>query len=123
MCRPFIAFIPDGLEQGCECRFRVRVVNRIGEQFSLFGESHGSIGFRGKCQSVNRLLIPCKFQYSLCRSGIVDKQIALRITGDEPFVAKRWGDYRNGRGMRIKLMNLLKASERTFLCLPHRHPD
>jgi hypothetical protein len=48
MLRFLITFIPYGLEQGCECRLRMRVVNRIGEQFSMVGEGHCSVGFGGK---------------------------------------------------------------------------
>ena len=123
MFRSLIAFVPDGLEQSCECRLRMRVVDRIGEQCSLVGESDGSIGFGGKCQGVDRLLVSLQLQQSLCGGRVVDKQIALRVAGDESFVAKRWRDPGDGRRMRIELMNQAKASDRAFLSLAHRHPD
>ena len=123
MFRLLIAFIPNRLEQGCECCLRMRVANRIGEQFSLVGEGYGSIGFGRKCQGANRLLVSLKLQQSLRGSGVVDKKIALRIAGDESFVAKRGRNHGDGRRMRVELMNQAKASRRTFLSLTHRHPD
>ncbi len=123
MSRCLIAFIPDRIEQGRECHLRVKVVNHIGEQFPLVGEGHGSIGFGGKGQGLNCLLVSWKLQHRLCRSRVVDKQIALRIAGDESFVAKRRRDPGDGRRMCVEAMNLAKASDRTFLSLTHRHPD